>query len=174
MYAGWEEWFVDIEESHTSMPSLVFFRSPRSERSWVTAAGAVLDGASLTTTTLDLPRMPEVWAAARSGVVALQLIADFFGIPYDTEPAAARISVARVEFDAAYDRLAAAGLPVKADRTQAWLDFADRRAEYDKVLLAMCALTMAPYAPWSSDRSLATWHRTPTIKRWAQRLRERT
>ena len=37
-----------------------------------------------------------------------------------------------------------------------------------------CALTLAPYAPWSSDRSLATWDRTPTIKRWAQRLRDRT
>jgi hypothetical protein len=174
MYASWEEWFVDIEESHTSMPSLVFFRSPRSERSWVTAAGAVLDGAALTTSTLDLPPMPQIWAAARSGVVALQQIADFFGIPYDTDPAAARISVARVEYEAAYDRLVEAGLPVKPDKTQAWLDFADRRAAYDKVLLAMCALTMAPYAPWSSDRSLAVWHRTPTIKRWAKRLRERT
>jgi len=35
----WEAWFADIEESHTSYPSLVFFRSPDPDRSWVTAAG---------------------------------------------------------------------------------------------------------------------------------------
>src|SRR5262249_49843344 len=27
-FPKWEEWFTDIEESHTSNPALVFFRSP--------------------------------------------------------------------------------------------------------------------------------------------------
>jgi hypothetical protein len=44
-------------------------------------------------------------------------------------------------------------VPVKADREQAWRDFAGWRVNYDGVLLALCALVMAPYAPWSSDRS---------------------
>ena len=42
----WEGWFADIEESHSTLAALVFFRSPRSEASWVTAAGTVLDAAS--------------------------------------------------------------------------------------------------------------------------------
>ena len=42
------------------------------------------------------------------------------------------------------------------DREQAWADFAGWRVNYDAVLIALCRLTMAPYAPWSSDRSLAT------------------
>lgn len=43
----WETWFVDIDESHTSYPALVWLRSPHPERSWVTASGTVLDAASL-------------------------------------------------------------------------------------------------------------------------------
>ena len=42
----WEAWFADVEESHTTLPALVFFRSPRSDNSWITSAGAVLDTAS--------------------------------------------------------------------------------------------------------------------------------
>jgi hypothetical protein len=47
LFERWESWFVDIEESHTSQPSLVFFRSPHPERSWITAAGCVLDTAAI-------------------------------------------------------------------------------------------------------------------------------
>jgi hypothetical protein len=49
---------------------------------------------------------------------------------------------------------AEAGVPLKADLEQAWRDFAGWRVNYDRVLLALASLTMAPYAPWSSDRSL--------------------
>jgi hypothetical protein len=46
------------------------------------------------------------------------------------------------------------GVPLKADLEQAWRDFAGWRVNYDRVLLPLAALTMAPYAPWSSDRSM--------------------
>ena len=58
----WEAWFADIEESHTSLAALVFFRSPQPEHSWVTAAGAVLDAASLTLSSVDIPRAPSARA----------------------------------------------------------------------------------------------------------------
>ena len=54
-----------------------------------------------------------------------------------------------------YDRLAAAGLEVNPDRDQAWRDFVGWRVNYDVVLVTLCAMVMAPYAPWSSDRSMA-------------------
>ena len=38
-------WFTEVQETHTSYGSLTFFRSPNPHRSWVTAAGAVLDTA---------------------------------------------------------------------------------------------------------------------------------
>jgi hypothetical protein len=69
--------------------------------------------------------------------------------------------VERHEFDAVLDQLASAGLPIKADREQAWRDFAGWRVNYDSVLLDLAGLTMAPKAPWSGDR--ATVFRTPRI-----------
>ena len=59
----------------------------------------------------------------------------------------------RAEFDAAYDQLAQQGIQVRADREQCWRDFAGWRVNYDTVLLQLADLTMAPKAPWSSDRS---------------------
>jgi hypothetical protein len=41
---------------------------------------------------------------------------------------------------------------LKRDRDQAWRDFNGWRVNYDTVLLALAAITMAPPAPWSSDR----------------------
>jgi hypothetical protein len=153
VWERWERWFVDLEESHTSFPALVFFRSPQPQQSWVTAAGAVLDAAALHSSTL-VEHDPDAMLCIRSGYIALRRIAGFFGIPYDPDPQPdGPISVTREEYDEAYDRLAAAGLELKGDRDQAWRDFVGWRVNYDQVLLALAGLVMAPYAPWSSDRS---------------------
>jgi hypothetical protein len=153
-WLSWEIWFADVEESHTSLAPLVFFRSPQSHRSWVTAAGAVLDAASLAGSTLDIPRDVQADLCIRAGYLALREIASFFRIPFDPDPKPGDpISISRSEFDAACDHLAGMGLPLKPDRDQAWRDFAGWRVNYDSVLLGLARLTMAPYAPWSSDRS---------------------
>ena len=39
LWAEAETWFIDLEESHTTLAALPFYRSPRSTRSWTTAAG---------------------------------------------------------------------------------------------------------------------------------------
>ncbi len=154
VWERWEEWFADVEESHTSLGALVFFRSQAPDRSWVTAAGAVLDAASLAASTLDIRRDPQADLCIRAGYLALRRIADFFHFPYNPNPKPTDpISIKREEFDAVYDRLTSTGVPVKKDRDQAWRDFAGWRVNYDTALLALADLTMAPYAPWSSDRS---------------------
>ncbi len=151
----WEGWFVELEESHTSFPALVFFRSPQPDHSWITAAGAVLDAAALMSSTLE-ENDPDADLCLRAGYLALRRIADFFDVPYDRDPAPDDpISVTREEYDAAYDRLAAAGIALEPDRDAAWRSFAGWRVNYDQVLITLCALVMAPYAPWSSDRSVA-------------------
>ena len=150
----WETWFVEVEESHTSFAALTYFRSPQPDQSWITAAGAVLDAAALASSTLR-DHDPDAELCVRAGYVALRRIADYFAVPYDADPAPGDpISVAREEYDEVYDRLAAAGIPLKADRELAWRDFAGWRVNYDVVLITLCALVMAPYAPWSSDRSV--------------------
>ena len=154
----WESWFADVEETHTSQPSLVFFRSISHERSWITAAGVVLDTAAFRASTLRLPREPRAELCLRAGYLSLRRIAGYFGIPFDDDPNPDDpISVAKDEFLAAYEELASQGVPVRPNREQCWRDFAGWRVNYDVPLIALAALTMAPYAPWSSDRSMARW-----------------
>ncbi|MEO8607038.1 MAG: hypothetical protein ABI690_04120 [Chloroflexota bacterium] len=155
-WEDWEVWFSEIDESHTSLGPINFFRSPQPDRSWITAAGAVLDAASLMTSTIDVPSTPEAQLCIRAGFVALRHIADYFDIDHHPDPhfPDQPISISREEFEEACDQMAAAGVPIKADREKAWQDFAGWRVNYDTVLLELAQLLMAPYAPWSSDRGV--------------------
>ncbi len=154
LWTSWEDWFVDVEESHTSCPALAFFRSPQPDHSWVTAAGAVLDAAALRASTIDAPRDIDAELTVRAGYLALRRIALFFTLPFPADPRPDDpVSVTRDEYDDVVAALADAGVPVRHDRDQAWRDFVGWRVNYDAPLIALAALTMAPYAPWSSDRS---------------------
>jgi hypothetical protein len=170
VWNDWEDWFVMLDESHTSNPSLVFFRSPHPDQSWITAAGAVLDGAALYASSVDVPRTPDPEFMIRAGYLALRHIASFFGIPFDPDPAPTDpISISRGEFDEAYEHMAAAGVPMKADRERAWGDFAGWRVNYDTVLRELARLTMAPPAPWSSDRVPQGNFTPPILRRRVRR-----
>lgn len=153
-----EQWFLEIQETHTSFPAVVFFRSPQPDHSWVTSAGVILDSASVRLSAVDRPADPDAAYCIRAGYLALRRIADFFQIPYDPDPRPDDpISIERDEYDEACQALAGQGIPLKADREQAWRDFVGWRVNYDRVLIALAGLTMAPYAPWSSDRSVRDW-----------------
>lgn len=149
----WEEWFADIEESHTSHPALVYFRSPHPERNWVTAAGVVLDTASLLMSVVELPWSPQAALLVRGGSLSMRRISRTFGIPFDPNPQPTDpISISRREFDLLCVELVAGGIPLKEDRDKAWQDFAGWRVNYDPVLVALAQLVVAPPARWSSDR----------------------
>jgi hypothetical protein len=166
-WEAWEVWFAELEESHTSHPALVYFRSQRPYSSWITCAGAVLDTAAITVAALDLPRGPQAQVTIRGGSLALNAIAGFFGVPIQANPDPNHpISIYREEFELLLDRLAEDGLPVRKDRDEAWRAFAGWRVNYDEALLALCELCSAPPTPWSSDRS-QFFHR-PTLfrSRW--------
>jgi hypothetical protein len=155
LWEPWQLWFAELEETHTSLGVLSFFRSPRAHRSWITSCGAVLDAASLRLAVVDLPFDPQAGLCVRSGRFALNAVAEYFHLAYSSDPAPTDpISISRAEFDEACETLAAAGIPIHADRDQAWRDFAGWRVNYDQPLLGLAGLLMAPYAPWSSDRSL--------------------
>lgn len=152
-WQAWERWFIDIEETHASFPALSFFRSQQPYNSWVTAAGVVLDCASISLSSLDRPDDADAQLMIRSGYVALRRIAAFSRIPFDPDPRPDDpISIERSEFDGVFDRLEREGIPMKADRDQAWRDFAGWRVNYDTVLVELAALVMAPPAGWSTDR----------------------
>jgi len=154
IWRDWAEWFADIEETHTSIPALAFFRSPQPERSWVTAAGAILDAASIIASSVTSESHPEAQLCIRSGYISLRRIGDYFGLPYPPNPAPDDpISITRAEYDAVFERLKGAGAPMVEDQEAGWRSFAGWRVNYDAVLLELASLTIAPEAPWSSDRS---------------------
>lgn len=154
LWEEWALWFVDLEETHTSFPSLVWFRSPIPGRSWITAAGTALDAAALARSSLQLDTPAELGLFIRTGSLALRRVAAFFDLPFDVDPSPTDpIMVTEEEFYEVYERLAREQLPMKPDREQAWRDFAGWRVNYEAALLGLCGLIDPPPAPWSSDRS---------------------
>ncbi len=133
---------------------LVFFRSPQPQRSWITAAGTVMDTTALIASTVQTEGARTGWLAIRGGFIALRHIADFFDLAYLDDPQPNDpISITYTEFTELYDTLAAHGVHIHADREQCWRDYAGWRVNYDAMLLQLAQLTMASYAPWVSDRS---------------------
>lgn len=182
LWQQWEEWFAALEESHTSFPIIGFFRSPQPDQSWVTAAGTVLDAASLWASSVEHPNDPDVQLCIRAGFVALRRLADFFNLPYDSDPDPGDpITISREEYDTACETLADAGLPLRADRDAAWQAFRGWRVNYDTVVLNLARLMEAPIAPWTSDRSplggerqwswrrMVGFGRGPGSRRWWRR-----
>ena len=151
----WELWFTELEESHTSLSALVFFRSPQPGHSWVTTAITILDAAALTLAAIDMPFDARAALCIRAGYLALRGIGDSFGLPYPINPHYPDdpISVSWEEFNSALDALERIGVPLKEDWQQAYRDFAGWRVNYDHLIPEFVELTMAPAAPWTGERS---------------------
>ncbi|MEM7336647.1 MAG: hypothetical protein AAF490_31500 [Chloroflexota bacterium] len=155
VWTSWQLWFAELEESHTSLALLPFFRSPQPNHSWVTAAGVVLDSASMILSAVDIPYNAKAPFLIRTGYLSLNRIARFFQVAHtETPDLTAPISISKAEFFNAFDALAQQDVPMVADREKAWVDFYGWRINYDRALLSLAALTMAPYAEWVSDRSI--------------------
>lgn len=154
LWQQWEGWFADVEETHSTFPILAFFRSPQPERSWVTAAGALLDGAAFWAGAIEHPLDPDAQLCLRAGFLTLRRIAALFSIRFDPDPPAdGPIAITRTEWEKEMDEMALAGVPVKADRDEAWAAWRGWRVNYDQVLLELARMVEAPLAPWTSDRS---------------------
>ena len=148
-WADWEQWFVEIEESHTSLPILSFFRSPQPGRSWVTSCGLILDAAALLFAAVDGPRPRQAQLTFKAGCLALNRVYRFFddragAEPSSLLPASDMPDATRISFDQACDTLAEQGLKVCADRAQAWQQYQELRSRYAAALDFMSHLTMAP------------------------------
>ena len=150
-WLAWEKWFVEIDESHTSLPVLAFFRSPQSGRSWVTAAGLVLDAANLLFSALDVPRTRQVELTFTAGCLALHRVYRFFDHKSETQPAELRSSAeqqaaapGRREFALVWQQLREANFPLRAEEEAAWQHYHERRQRYEMALDFLSKLLMAP------------------------------
>jgi hypothetical protein len=150
-WLAWEEWLVEIDESHTSLPVLAFFRSPQGGRSWVLTAGLILDAANLLFSALDVPRSRQVELTFTAGVLALNRVHRFFERKAETKPAELRTpeelaatTPGRQEFADAWQSFRDAGFPLRADEETAWQHYTERRVRYEPALKFLGALLMTP------------------------------
>ena len=150
-WAEWERWFVEIEESHTSLPILSFFRSPQPGRSWVSSCGLILDTAALLFAAVDGPQPRQAQMTFKAGCLALNRVYRFFDDKAGTEtmglpPAEDNPTPARANFDRACEVMAEGGLTLCPDLDAAWLQYQELRSRYATALEFMARLTMAPGA----------------------------
>ena len=148
-WAEWERWFVEIEESHTSLPILSFFRSPQPGRSWVTASGLILDTAALLFAAVDGPQPRQAQITFKAGCLALNRVYRFFDTKAGAEPTILTPESdipdpGRIEFDQACQLLADKGLKVCDDRAAAWQQYCELRSRYVAALQFLSHLLMAP------------------------------
>jgi len=154
-FSDWQDWFVQIEENHTTLAPMNFFRSPKPDRHWVVA---VLDCSAILASSVKYDEIHRVSIVIRSGFLALRSIAVTYEIDFDPDPQPNDpISVTREEFDAVLDRLASMGAPIHENRDDCWDHFSGWRVNYDEVLIGLAKVTHAPYGYWSSDRAF-DWH----------------
>ena len=144
LWSRWQTWFVELEETHTSLSLLAYFRSFARGQSWVTTAGAVLDAAALFLSTVDQPGDICARLMLDIGSHALQRIAAALDISIATPPS----GVTRAQYDAACDRLLHAGVPLKANRDQAWRDLTALRSGYEGALAGLAQMVEASLPPW--------------------------
>jgi hypothetical protein len=149
-WEAWEGWFMELEETHTSLPILAFFRSPQPGRSWITAMGTILDSAALVMSTVDQPRDARIELCFKAGCIALNRISRYFQERTRSVPAPyvgasdPMKDPTRDEFMRAYELLADTDIPLIADRNAAWEKFHLLRSRYSHAVEYVAKLTMAP------------------------------
>ena len=113
LFQEWEDWAVEVLDSHIAYPLLAFFRSSHDNLSWISALGTVLDAASLVLTTIDGPPRGQAKLFKRVGT---HLVEDIYYLGFQTgDP----VALDRSDFEAACYRLQEAGYTLEP-QDEAW------------------------------------------------------
>jgi hypothetical protein len=155
LWREWEQWFIEVGETQTTLVILNYYRSPTPNQTWIGAAASVLDAAALFNSSVDLPASATAGLCIRSGWLNLRRIADYFKIHYETKVSwKMKIAISREEFDIVLARLERGGVPLIADRDAAWRDFVGWRANYDAIIEAAYLQFNCPRTDWFSAAEL--------------------
>lgn len=147
-----ERWFIEIFETHPSTPLLALVPSVYHERTWVGAAGSILDAASLALSTLDVEGLSSAKLCHETGVNALALVArEFQGS--DLDGGALTQADPGADYDGAYERLLSAGAQVKPDRDACRKTYLTLRSRYEASLRCIATAALMPTdQPWVLPR----------------------
>jgi branched-subunit amino acid transport protein len=149
LWREWEQWFIDVGETHTTLPILNFYRSPTPTQTWIGCAATVLDAAALFNAAVDAKPSPTAGLCIRAGWLTLRRIGDYFKVPYPTELTNdIPISLTREQFEIVLGRLELVGVPILADHDAAWSDFVGWRVNYDVLIERFYILFTCPRSDW--------------------------
>jgi len=150
LWREWEQWFIEVGETHTTLTILNYYRSSSPDQTWIGAAATVLDAAALFNAVVDVAPSPTAGMCIRAGWLTLRRLADYFHIPYPTSVERTMpISISRSEFETVLLRLERSGVPIVADHDVAWSDFVGWRVNYDAIIEACYTLFTCPRTQWS-------------------------
>jgi hypothetical protein len=149
LWREWEQWFIEVGETHTTLTILNYYRSPNPQQTWIGCAATVLDAAALFNAAVDITPSPTAGLCIRSGWLTLRRMADYFQVPYPVDfDVPIPISITREEFDMVLARLERSGVPLVKDRDAAWDDFVGWRINYDAMIEAFYVLFTCPRTDW--------------------------
>jgi hypothetical protein len=153
VYERWTEWAADISESHTSYRTLIYFRSPDPQASWLLSLLAVLDAAALHLAFNPSSAPPEARPLLRVGYITVRKLSRGVGIgvnedPHPDDP----LALTREEFDDAVEHMREAGWQFERDADGAWPHFRGWRVNYEAAAYALARFLDLPPAVWSGDR----------------------
>jgi hypothetical protein len=163
-------WLLDLDQAHTSFPALCYFPESTPAQSWVASIGAMVDGAAILLSAAEfnteddaveetkgptlalaygMPTLMRVSIAAGLPIEPPQLLAELMARWSEPAP---EISIRREEYFAALDQLSTLLAVPDEARQRCWQQFAWIRSGYDRGLRGLAGLTLAPSAPWTTDR----------------------
>ena len=158
LWQTWIGWFADLTTSGSTLSGELYLRSSRWDRSWICAAGAMLDAAALVDSCVDLSTDPAAVRLVRLGSRSLHQVLEPLHLRCPEQPTWPQtpINITQQEFEDAYDHLQQSGLPMKPDKTAAWETFAQHRVQYECQLMTLVRLKNPPRgARWTTDRDEA-------------------
>jgi hypothetical protein len=155
LWQTWIGWFADLGTSGSTLSGELYLRSSRWDRSWISAAGAMLDAAALVDSSVDLSTDPAAERLVRLGSRSLRQVLEPLRLRCPEQPKwpETPINITQQEFEEAYDHLQQSGLPMKSDKSAAWATFAQHRVQYECSLMTLVRLKKPPRgARWTTDR----------------------
>ena len=158
LWQTWIGWFDDLATSGSTLSGELYLRSSRWDRSWISAAGAMLDAAALVDSSIDLSTDPAADRLVRLGSRSLRQVLEPLRLRCAEQPKWPQtpINITQQEFEDAYDHLQQSGLPMKPDKSAAWTTFAQHRVQYECPLMTLVRLKKPPRgARWTTDRDEA-------------------